>query len=406
MSAPLRGIRVLDLSRVLAGPLATQMLAELGADVIKVERPSGGDESRVMEPRLDSDESAYFFAVNRSKRSIGVDLKTSGGRRTILELVRHSDVVVENFLPGTLDRMGLGFEELRASNPAIVLVSNTGFGQTGPDATTKGYDTVFQALSGIMHLTGDADGGPAKVGVPVADLSSSLWILIASLVGVLDRNRIGQGSHWDVAMMDVQASLLAISSTRLFAHDEEVMRTGTQHPGRVPSAAFLCSDGRWVHLSASDQHWQPLCVVFGIDENTAERWKTNAARVADREAVMKLLRAKFLEHEHGEVVDMLQSKGVPIGLVQTPREALNSEQARHRDTLQTFDHPSAGQFPGITTPLRRTGAAAPAMSAPPQLGQDTHKILTDVLQLDQEEIDTLVRDGAVTDPKRNQESVR
>lgn len=397
MSAPLTGIRVLDLSRVLAGPLATQMLAELGADVIKVERPNGGDESRVMEPRLDSDESAYFFAVNRSKRSIAVDLKSAGGRRVILDLVRHSDVVVENFLPGTLDRMGLGFDDLRAANPAVILVSNTGFGQTGPENRTKGYDTVFQALSGVMHLTGHPEGGPAKVGVPIADMTSSLWILIACLVGVIDRNRTGQGSHWDVAMMDVQASLLAISSTRLFAHDEDLVRTGTQHPGRVPSAAFECADGRWVHLSASDQHWQPICEVFGLGQEAREQWATNAARVADRDAVMELLGRQFAHVDHTEVIDNLSARGIPIGLVQTPREALNSPQALHRDTVQTFDHPTAGPFAGITTPLRRTGETAPPMKTPPLLGQDTQDILTNVLNLDSEQVEALYLDEAVSD---------
>lgn len=403
MSAPLTGIRILDLSRVLAGPLATQMLAELGAEVIKVERPEGGDESRVMEPRLTERESAYFFAVNRSKRSIAVDLKSAGGRQVILDLVKQSDVVIENFLPGTLHRMGLGFETLREANPEIILVSNTGFGQTGPEARTRGYDTVFQALSGVMHLTGHPDDGPAKVGVPIADLSSSLWIMIATLVGVVDRNRTGAGSHWDVAMMDIQASLHAISSTRLFAHDEDLERTGTQHPGRVPSAAFRCADNRYVHISVSDQHWSPLCAGLGIDADSELRWSTNAQRVADREAVMDLLESAFGELDHATVVSRLRDQGVPVGLVQTPREALTSDQARHRNTVQTFEHPAVGTFSGITTPLRRTGEPAPAMSAPPELGQDTLDVLRDVLHLDGATIDRLDHEGAVITPRQAEE---
>lgn len=404
MSAPLTGMRILDLSRVLAGPLATQMLAELGAEVIKVERPEGGDESRVMEPRLTDDESAYFFAVNRSKRSIAVNMKSTGGRQVILDLVKQSDVVIENFLPGTLDRMGLGYDALREANPTIILVSNTGFGQTGPEARTRGYDTIFQALSGIMHLTGHPDGGPAKVGVPISDLSSSLWIMIASLVGTIDRQRTGAGSHWDVAMMDIQASLHAISSTQLFAHDEDLERTGTQHPGRVPSAAFRCSDDRWVHISCSDQHWSPLCEALGILPEEEQRWSANSQRVADREAVMGLLEEKFGELHHSTAVQRLRDRSVPVGLVQTPREALSSEQACHRNTVQTFEHSAVGAFQGITTPLRRAGEPAPAMSAPPELGADTLEVLRDVLQLGDTTIDRLHHEGAVLTHRSGEEA--
>lgn len=388
------GVRILDLSRVLAGPLATQALAELGADVIKVERPGTGDESRVMEPRLATGESAYYFAVNRTKRSIELDLKAPAGRAVLLDLVRTADVVVENFLPGTLDRMGIGFDELTAANPRIVLVSNTGFGQTGPDAQRKGYDTVFQAMSGVMHLTGHPDGDPAKVGIPVADMTSSLWIVIATLTGLLDRERTGTGGHWDVAMMDVQASLLAISATRLFAYDEDVERTGTEHPGRVPSAAFRCADDRWVHISASDQHWAGLCRALGLDDDAARRWATNTDRTRDREDVMRTLREAFAALPSAEAVDGLLDEGVPAGLVQTPREALATPQAQHRATVQTFEHPSAGTFLAISTPLRRAGDPAPAMSAPPLLGQDTDSVLADLLGRTAEEIRELDASGA------------
>lgn len=242
---PLEGIRILDFSRVLAGPMATQILAELGATVTKVERPGSGDESRTFEPRLPGGESAYFFAFNRAKRSMTLNLKSPTAQKIAATLAAQHDVVLENFLPGDMERFNLGYTTLAALNPNLIYVSNTGFGQTGPYRERAGYDTVFQALSGIMHLTGHADSPPAKTGVPIADLTAGLWIAIAILTGLVGRGRSGKGCHIDLAMMDVQASLLALSAARLFALGEDIGRSGTEHPGRVlprPSSAAM-ADG-------------------------------------------------------------------------------------------------------------------------------------------------------------------
>ncbi len=348
-----------------------------------------------MEPRLPGGESAYFFAVNRTKQSIAIDLKSESGRMLVLDLIPHVDIVVENFLPGTLSRMGLGFSELTEANPRLVLISNTGFGQTGPEAGRKGYDTVFQALSGVMHVTGHPDAGPAKVGVPIADMTSSLWVMIAALVGLLDRHRTGHGGHWDVAMMDVQASLLSIGAARLFAHDEDPQRTGTEHPGRVPSAALRCADGRWVHISASDQHWSSLCQVLNLRPSEVDRWSTNAQRVAERGAVMERLQEIAGTWKHNEFVDALHRVGVPAGLVQSPREALTSDQARHRGSVQSFVHATEGEFCGISTPLRRVGDQAPDVAPPPLLGGDTEAVLSSLLGLSADQIGDLSRRGVV-----------
>ena len=235
---PLEGIRILDFSRVLAGPMATQILAELGAEVLKVERPKVGDESRSFEPSLPQGESAYFFAFNRAKRSMTLNLKSPRGQEIAAQLAGHFDVVLENFLPGEMDGFNLGYERLAKINPSVIYVSCTGFGQSGPYANRNGYDTIFQALSGLMHLTGHADSPPAKAGVPVADMTSGLWIAISILTGLVGRAKSGRGCRVDMAMMDVQASLLALAAARLFALDEDLGRSGTEHPGRVPSAAF------------------------------------------------------------------------------------------------------------------------------------------------------------------------
>src|SRR5882672_3580739 len=251
---PLEGITILDLSRVLACPFASMILAELGARVIKVEQPGSGDETRSFEPQLARD-SAYYFACNRSKESITVNLRSGEGRQVIRALAQKADVLVENFPVGTLGRYGLDFSALSALNEKLIYVSCTGFGQTGPYAGKKGYDTVFQAMGGLMSLTGEKGGGPVKPGLPVADLSSGLWVAIGILAMLAGREKTGRGAHLDFSMLDGQVSLLTLAAARYFALGEVPPRLGTEHPGRVPSATFRCKDGKFAHITASDQHW-------------------------------------------------------------------------------------------------------------------------------------------------------
>ncbi|MBB5956980.1 crotonobetainyl-CoA:carnitine CoA-transferase CaiB-like acyl-CoA transferase [Saccharothrix tamanrassetensis] len=397
---PLSGITVLDFSRVLAGPMATQVLAELGAEVIKVERPGAGDESRGMQPVLPSGESAYYFAFNRGKRSVVLDLKSERGRRLARDLAATADVVVENFLPGAMDRLGLGYRELAAVNPGLVYVSCTGFGQQGPYSDRRGYDTVFQALSGLMSLTGHPDSPPAKAGVPVADMTSGLWIAIAALTGLVGRGGTGRGSHVDLAMMDVQVSLLALAAARLFALDEDPGRTGTEHPGRVPSAAFECADGGWLHISCSDQHWLPLCAVLGLDELAADpELRPNAGRLAQRGRVMSALAEAFAARPRAEAATALRAAGVPAGEVNSVREILADENTSARGMVDHFRHPVAGTFPALRTPLRMSdvdgGFAAAPVGVPPRLGADTDAVLRERLGLGDSEIESLRGEGAI-----------
>lgn len=393
---PLDGIRILDFSRVLAGPMATQILAEMGAEVTKVERPGSGDESRVFEPRVAGGESAYFLAFNRGKRSLTLNLKSAKGQELARRLAAASDVVVENFLPGEMERFGLGYETLAALNPGLVHISSTGFGQTGPYRDRPGYDTVFQALSGVMHLTGHADGPPAKAGVPIADMSSGLWIAIAILSGLAGRARHGKGCRVDLSMMDVQASLLALAAARLFALDEDVTRAGTEHPGRVPSAAFECRDGGWLHISGSDQHWPALCIVLGLAELAADRaLDSNAGRVADRERVMAALRAVIRQHDRAPLAQRLRAAGIPAGEVNTVREILGDPHMAAREMVGAFEHPRAGRFPALRTPVRFDGFDDPAIGCPPMLGADTGRILSDELGLGAAEIDALKAEGVI-----------
>lgn len=392
---PLAGVRILDFSRVLAGPFATQILAELGAEVTKVERPRTGDESRAFEPKLPHGESAYFFTFNRAKRSVTLDLKSPQAQSIARRLAARADVVVENFLPGDMERLGLGYARLAAENPRLIYVSNTGFGQTGPYRDRKGYDTIFQALSGVMALTGYPDGPPAKVGLPFADLTSGLWIAIAILTGLVGRGNTGRGCHVDLSMMDAQASLLTLAAMRLFALDEDPQRTGTEHMGRVPSAAFRCRDGGWLHISGSDQHWAAICRVLGLDDLAHDpALAANAGRVAQRDRVMRRMREAIAGRDRAGLADALRDADVPAGEVNSVREILDDPHMRARGVVQRFEHPTEGPFPALRNPLRFDGFDDPAVGIPPLLGANTDAVLQE-LGLDATDVADLRAEGAI-----------
>ncbi|WP_158743501.1 CaiB/BaiF CoA-transferase family protein [Acidisphaera sp. L21] len=380
---PLAGVKILDFSRVLAGPFATQILAELGADVTKVERPRTGDESRSFEPQLPHGQSAYFFALNRAKKSITLNLKSTAGQDIARRLVAQADVVVENFLPGEMAKYKLDYASLSADNPRMIYVSNTGFGQTGPYRNRNGYDTVFQALSGVMDLTGYPDAPPAKVGLPFADLTSGLYIAISILTGLVGRNASGRGCYVDLAMMDVQTSLLSIAAARLFALDEDPQRVGTEHMGRVPSAAFQCRDGGWLHISGSDQHWQKICRVLELAEMADDlALAENAARVTRRDEIMATLRAAIAQRDRTPLAEALRAQGVPAGEVNTVRDILNDPHILARGMIAGFDHPTEGKFAALRNPLRFDGFDNPITGTPPLLGADTDDVLHNDLGMD------------------------
>lgn len=379
MAKPLEHITILDLSRVLACPFASMILAELGATVIKVEQPGTGDETRGFEPQVEAaggSESAYYMAFNRSKQSITVNLRSPDGQQIIRDLAAQVDVVIENFPVGTLKRYGLGAEALRELNPRLVYLSCTGFGQTGPYAPRKGYDTVFQAMGGIMSLTGERGGGPVKPGLPVADLTSGLWAAIAVLSALQGRSASGQGCHIDLSMFDAQVSLLTLAAARWFALHEVPPRLGTEHPGRVPSASFEASDGRWLHITASDRHWKPLCEVLGLGDWGAEtELTTNSGRVRRREDVMRQLGDAIALRERDELCDALDAVGVPAGPIKSVDEVLSDPHVQARGMVSGFDHPVIGHFPALPVPLRFAGWDDPAVGRPPLLGEHTAAVL-------------------------------
>jgi len=373
---PLQHLTILDLSRVLACPFASMILAELGATVIKVEQPGAGDETRGFEPQLATD-SAYFFACNRAKASVTVNLGSDGGRRIIRELAQQADVLVENFPVGTLARQGLDFPALASLNPRLVYVSCTGFGQSGPYAQKKGYDTVFQAMGGLMSLTGEKGGGPVTPGLPVADLTSGLWVAIAILAALGGREKSGRGAFIDFSMFDGQVSLLTLAAARYFALGEIPPRLGTEHPGRVPSATFRCADGQYAHISASDQHWPKLCEALKMGTDLI--YASNAARVERREEVMAAMSAAIAKLTRAELIARLDAADVPVGPVNDIAEVLADPHVRARKLVGSFDYPGVGEFKALALPYKFLGWDDPAIGRPPALGEHTEAILKERL---------------------------
>lgn len=398
---PLEGITILDLSRVLACPFATMILAEMGAEVIKVEQPGSGDETRGFEPFAQAKDggeevSGYYMAFNRSKRSITVNLRSEEGRAVIRDLAAKADVLVENFPVGTLKRRGLAHADLAPLNPGLIYVSCTGFGQSGPYARRKGYDTVFQAMSGLMSLTGERGGGPVKPGLPVADLTSGLWVTIAILSALQGRTKTGKGGHIDVSMFDAQVSQLTIAAARFFALGEVPPRLGTEHPGRVPSASFRCSDDKWLHITVSDQHWEPLCRALGLDGLLAHsELGTNSGRVARREDVMRGITAAMEKLTRAQAFAALDGAGVPAGPLFSLDEVMADEHVQARGLVQHFEHPTLGEFPGLRLPLRFDGWEDPRFGRPPLLGEHTEEVLRERLGMDAARVAALRENGAL-----------
>lgn len=372
---PLQDLVILDLARVLACPFASMILAELGASVIKVEQPGTGDETRGFEPQLAVD-SAYYFACNRSKSSITVNLRSKEGQQVIRELAAKSDVFVENFPAGTFKRYGLDYATLSPINPKLVYVSCTGFGQTGPYKHKKGYDTVFQAMGGLMSLTGEKGGGPVKPGLPVADLTSGLWVAIAILASIAGREKTGKGCYVDFSMLDAQVSLLTLAAARYFALGEVPPRLGTEHPGRVPTATFCCSDGKYLHITASDQHWTPLCRALGLEEWGAQaQFSDNAKRVANRALIMPKLTQAIVGWMRDDLIAALDAAEVPVGPVNDVAEILADPHVAARGLIGEFDYPGVGVFKALGLPYKFEGFDDPRVGRPPTLGENTDEVL-------------------------------
>jgi crotonobetainyl-CoA:carnitine CoA-transferase CaiB-like acyl-CoA transferase len=393
MGGALSHIRVLDLSRILAGPWATQILADLGAEVIKVERPGRGDDTRSWGPPFlrdadggDTSESAYYLSANRGKKSVTIDITSEEGQALVRRLAERSDVVIENFKVGGLARYGLDYASLREPNPGLIYCSITGFGQTGPERDRAGYDAMIQAMGGLMGITGEPEGrpgaGPQKVGVALADVLSGLYAAVAVLAALAHRERTGEGQCIDLALFDVQIACLANQAMNYLVSGVSPGRLGTAHPNIVPYQAFATSDGHIVLAVGNDNQFARFCTLAGREELAREaRFSTNASRVRNRDALLPQFERIMRERSTREWTDALEEAGVPCGPILGVDGVFEEPQTVHRGMRFELPHPTAGSVPQVASPLRFSASPVVYERPPPLLGQHTEDVLGELLGL-------------------------
>ncbi len=391
----LDGVKVLDLCRVVSGPYATMQLGDLGADVVKIEEPGHGDESRRYGPPFLGGESAYFLSINRNKRSCAIDLKSKAGRDLVIRLGRVADVVVENFRPGTMERLGIGYDVLARENPRLILCAISGFGRTGPEANRPGYDLIVQGESGVMDITGEADGPPTKVGTSIADLVTGLYGAQAVLSALALRDRTGTGGRVDVSMLDAMASLLTFNAGMYFATGETPRRRGNAHPTIAPYETFEASDG-WVNIGvANDKFWTLFCGVLRRPELEGDpRFARAPDRAANRAALKQVLAPLIFAQPRRHWVERLSEAGIPCGEIKSVGEVCEAPQLLARGQVGTTSHPTAGEVRYVASAVRFGDAAGREAAPPPRLGEHTGAILSDWLGIEGAEAQDLAAAGA------------
>jgi formyl-CoA transferase len=372
LEAALGGLRVLDFSRVFAGPFCTLLLADLGAEVLKIERPGVGDDTRAWGPPFAGGESAYYLCLNRGKRSLALDLTTDDGMAMARRLAAKADVLVENFRVGWMAEHGLGYDDLGRENPRLIYCSITGYGQTGPDADLPGYDFLTQGRGGLMSITGEAEGPPLKVGVAVSDLTTGLYAAAGILAALRQRERTGAGQYLDLSLLDCQVAGLANVASNALVSGQPPRRHGNAHPNIVPYEVFAASDGPFILAVGNDAQWRRCCEVLGRPEWAAARhFATNAARVEHREELCALLRSLFAARPREEWLAAFRAVDVPCGPVQSLDEVFSDPQVLARQMLQEVRHATAGRLRLVANPLLR--AETPA-AAPPLLGEGGEEV--------------------------------
>ena len=395
MTGPLKGIRVLDLTRILAGPYATMILRDLGAEVIKIEQPGVGDEARDFGP-FKNDFSLYFMSVNRGKKSITLNLKSPRGKELFLELVKGSDILVENFRPGTMEKLGLDYESLKTHHPSLLYAACSGFGQTGPYAMRGAYDMIIQGMGGIISITGEPDRPPVRVGTSIGDITSALFTAIGILSALRHRDQTGEGQLIDVGMLDCQVAILENAMVRYFSTGDIPRPLGRRHPAITPFEVFESADGYVVIAIGNNELWRKFCEHVDHPELIDDdRFNTNALRTENHESLFPILAEIMCRRTTDEWVEALEAIGVPCGPVNTVDKVANDPQVLARDMIAEVEHNTTGtvQIPGIPIKLSETPGQIDAPA--PNLGEHTSEVLIDLLGLGAEEVNQLKQDGIV-----------
>jgi formyl-CoA transferase/CoA:oxalate CoA-transferase len=387
MTLPLEDVTILDLTRVLSGPYCTMMLADMGARVIKIEQPGKGDDTRGWGPPFVEGESAYFLSINRNKESVTLDFKNPDGRAILDRLIAKSDVLVENFRPGTLGRLGLDYAALGAKHPQLIYCSISGFGQTGPRRHQPGYDAVIQAEGGLMSITGPADGPAYRLGVAIGDIVSGMFAAQGVLLALLSRQRTGRGQLVDIGMLDSVAALLTYQASIFFATGSAPRRIGNRHPTIVPYETFAASDGDLVIAVGNDEQWRRFCAAAGLDDD--ERFATNRLRVTRYAELKPMLDERLKTATRREWIARLTAAGIPCGSVRDLQDVFADAQLRARNMIAGVEHPMLGAINVLGVPVKLSDTPGSVRTAPPTLGQHTEKVLRDDLGLSAQEIEGL-----------------
>ena len=392
----LDGIRILDLSRVLAGPYCTMFLGDLGAEVVKVEQPGAGDDTRGWGPPFAGGESAYFLSVNRNKKSLTVDLKSPEGKDLVRRLAQNADVLLENFRPGTMERLGLGENDLRGANPRLVYASLSAFGADGPMSGWPGYDLIVQAWGGLMSITGMPDGEPTKVGVAIVDVIAGLMLGKAICAALYAREKLGVGQRIDTSLLEAQVACLVNAGSNYLIGGQIPARYGNAHPSIVPYQSFKTADGYLVIGVASETIWKRFCPAIGrVDLADDPRFAKNSERVARRDELLNILGEILASRDSKTWSKILQEAEVPCAPVQTVDQVFNDPQVMHRDMLAEIEHPSAGKIKMAGIPVKFSATPASVRLPPPRLGEHTKNVLEEWLGMNMQEISVLFDKGII-----------
>ena len=395
MAGPLDGMKVLDLTRVLAGPYATMLLGDLGAEVIKIEQPGTGDESRNFGP-FKNGFSLYFMSVNRGKQSVTLNLKTERGQAIFKQLLKQTDILVENFRPGTMQKLGLDYDTLKGEHPSLIYAACSGFGQTGPYAQQGAYDMIIQGMGGIISITGEPDGPPVRVGTSISDITAALFTTIGVLSALHHRNRTGSGQFVDVAMLDSLVAVLENAVVRYFATGEAPKPLGARHPAITPFEAFASADGHVIIALGNDTLWAKFCEHVDRHELISdERFRTNADRTENHSELFPILSEIMSQRPTDDWIDALGAIGVPCGPINAMDKVVSHPQVQAREMITRIAHDITGEVevPGVPIKLSETPGNVDAPA--PSLGEHTTKVLTDLLKMSADEVEQLRRDGVI-----------